>query len=480
MAYLTLPPEFIPEVSTVVNWVMSFTPLISYGTTVLSIRRNKSTQGFSMDICATMLISATLRIFYYFNDPFEISLLRQCFIMVFIQVILLRGALKYRTMDSDPYNLETYDSGWSEVYERFLEINKAEVLENIEQGMVGYDMDYHVIYAVLMAMLIAVKNNCLLVGVVVYKVFARIFSFFDAHYIRPFNFWQWESSRTYWKFLFWFLVSLTGIQLMFHGYEHFGIILGSASFLIESSLPLPQILMFKRNRTVEGFKTILLLSWLGGDFTKISYLLYGTDNIGWIFIIAALFQMSLNVVITCQFLYFKRLDMLRGNSPTPDILPLRQLNLNGTNNNKTAPSSSNRSSFASPPPRLSSTAGSPIKFQHSQLHNPLNLNLSHPLLRHSTSSLTFASGDTLVSATAAPMTPITKVMSNGTVSTTTTNTTTTNTVVGVAGVGLSGGRRSRSSTVNEYDYADLMSGSGRRGVGGQFLPVTPETDITDL
>ncbi|GMG56488.1 unnamed protein product [Ambrosiozyma monospora] len=175
--------------------------------------------------------------------------------------------------------------------------------------------------------------------------------------------------------------------------------------------------------------------------------------------------------------------MLRGrdSSSSSEILPLRELNLtaatnNNNSNNKTAPSSSNRASFASPPPppRLSSSAGSPAKYQHSQQHNPLNLNLNYPFSRHSTSSLTFASGDTLVNATAAPMTPITKVMSNGTVSTTTTTT-----------AGSAGGRtRSRSSTFNEYDYVDLMSGSGsfngggRRG--GQFLPVTPETDITDL
>ncbi|KAG7876098.1 hypothetical protein KL938_004770 [Ogataea parapolymorpha] len=114
MAYLTLPPEFVPEAKTVINWVMSFTPLVSYGTTLLSIRRKKSSKGFSIDICATMLIASTLRIFYYINEPFEISLLRQCFVMIFIHVLLLRVAIKYRDPAETAYL--RYEESWPEFF----------------------------------------------------------------------------------------------------------------------------------------------------------------------------------------------------------------------------------------------------------------------------------------------------------------------------------------------------------------------------
>ncbi|KAG7836746.1 hypothetical protein KL942_004664 [Ogataea angusta] len=112
MAYLTLPPEFVPEAKTVINWVMSFTPLVSYGTTLLSIRRKKSSKGFSIDICATMLIASTLRVFYYVNDPFEVSLLRQCFVMIFIHVLLLRVAIKYKDPTETAYL--RYEESWPE------------------------------------------------------------------------------------------------------------------------------------------------------------------------------------------------------------------------------------------------------------------------------------------------------------------------------------------------------------------------------
>ena len=82
-------------------------------------------------------------------------------------------------------------------------------------------------------------------------------------------------------------------------------IIGVLGLFIESLLPLPQILLLNRLQLVKNFKVILLLSWLGGDCTKISYLLFGTDNILIIFIVAGLFQMSLDIYIAFQYLQFK-------------------------------------------------------------------------------------------------------------------------------------------------------------------------------
>ncbi|ODV85304.1 hypothetical protein CANARDRAFT_190760, partial [[Candida] arabinofermentans NRRL YB-2248] len=309
MAYLTLPPEFIPEISTVINLIMSFTPLVSYGSTILSIRRKKSSQGFSIDICATMLISSSLRIFYYINDPFEYSLLRQCFVMIFIQIWLLKVALKYRDFSSytDPTtHLEKYDSDWSSLINKFTEINKDETLDDIQEYLSSKDNSWIIIFPVVYGLL---KRNIMFIGLILYKICCEILRLFDTHYIRPFNFWQWENESRYWIFLLGYLIVTSLIQFTFNGYEHLGIIFGSTSFLLESLLPLPQIMLFLRLQTVENFKTILLLSWLGGDLTKISYLLYGTDNVGTIFVIAALFQMNLNLIIAYLFFYYKRQDI---------------------------------------------------------------------------------------------------------------------------------------------------------------------------
>lgn len=337
MAYIVISPEFLPYVSTAVNMIFSFTPLLSYGSTVLSIRRKKSSQGFSIDICGTMLVASILRMFYYINDPFEVTLLRQCFVMVFIQVILLRVALKYRSEDA--IHFETYHGNWDKLYDRFILLNREAIEDTFEE----YNDNYEtfeispMILEVFAIIIRCLKVNTEILFVCVLQLVKDLIRLFDYHYIRPFHYWQWRQPISFWKFLIGFVTFLSLVQIAFNGNEYLGITFGSMSFMIESSLPLPQILLFQRLKHVENFKVILLLSWLGGDFTKISYLFYGTDNVGLIFIIAAFFQMSLNFVITYQFFYYKFNPSSLANEYQMSYLPM-------SHNNQLSPSSySNRS-----------------------------------------------------------------------------------------------------------------------------------------
>jgi hypothetical protein len=335
MGYFVVSPEFLPYVSTIVNLIFSFTPLLSYGTTVLSIRKKKSSQGFSIDICGTMLVASILRIFYYFNDPFEITLLRQCFIMVFIQTILLHFALKYRSADAIYF--EKYQSHWDKIYDKFIDLNKEKINETFEIYGINDNYDNlnikNMFIGIIVVILECFHLNLLLIFSCILEFIKGILRLFDYHYIRPFNYWQWKEPMTFWKFLFAFIMFLTIIQLNFHGDEYLGICFGTASFMIESSLPLPQILLFQRIKNVDNFKTILLLSWLGGDVTKISYLFFGTDNVGSIFIFAAFFQMSLNFVITYQFFYYKFNPSNNLNEIQMNFIPIAH-NRNSISNNQ--------------------------------------------------------------------------------------------------------------------------------------------------
>ncbi|GMF52204.1 unnamed protein product [[Candida] boidinii] len=333
MAYIPFPEDFIPYIPDIINWVMSFTPLLSYGSTVLSIRRLKSSNGFSIDICATMLIASILRIFYYINDPFETALLRQCFIMIFIQIILLNTALRYRDENYSSKNLEVYENNWEFLFGKFIEINKNLFIDDINCLINSSD---NIINDFLKIFTNLIKRNLSILYLFIISLSCEFIRFFDAHYIRPFKFWQWSNSAKYWKFLIFFIMTMLIIQLVFYkNFSNLGLVFGSCSFLIESLLPLPQILLFKRFKTVENFKTILLLSWLGGDITKISYLFYGTDNVTLIFKLAAFFQMSLNLVITYQFFYYKRFGESISNigSSDTDIVELENLVSHGDLNN---------------------------------------------------------------------------------------------------------------------------------------------------
>ncbi|VEU22914.1 DEKNAAC104254 [Brettanomyces naardenensis] len=237
--------------------------------------------------------------------------------MIFIQTILLYYALKFRPPEAE--SLEVYDGHWSSVRDRFFEVNtnllKDEMQECVGEKFPGIDKS--LISGISLVIFRNWQRNSMLFGLFLLKLVSEFLRLFDAHYVRPFHFWQWHNAMKYWYFILALVLSTSVLQSIFIGNEHYALMLGSSSFLIESSLPLPQILLFQRVKTVQNFKTILLLSWLAGDLTKISYLLYGTDNVGLIFIIAALFQMSLNLVITYLFFKYRKMDIKRDQGLLP-------------------------------------------------------------------------------------------------------------------------------------------------------------------
>lgn len=274
---------YIPEWLTmqfVANNLISFTPLFSYGSTIISIEKAQTALGFSIDICATMLIASILRISYYLITPYEIALLRQSVVMVLIQLALLRCSLKYRPEEYKYSFLKKVES-FSELYDNMnFFSNSNNILRNLGQFVL----------------------------IVVYKVL----KFFDPGYQRVFGFWQWDKDEKYWKFILVFSVTQFMITFFISKVlnwdelaQWLGSVIGFFGLLVESLLPLPQIAILVTLKSVRGFKLIILVSWLCGDTLKITYLLFGTKNVSILFIMFGLFQMSLDLYIGGQYIYYK-------------------------------------------------------------------------------------------------------------------------------------------------------------------------------
>lgn len=75
-------------------------PLTSYVDTILAIRRNRSSDGFSMDVCGIMLVASLLRINFWIGDRFDVTLLIQSFVMIAVQTTLLYQCLQYRPINT--------------------------------------------------------------------------------------------------------------------------------------------------------------------------------------------------------------------------------------------------------------------------------------------------------------------------------------------------------------------------------------------
>lgn len=240
-----------------VNIFMLLTPMFSYGLTSYQIYRRKSTSGFSIDICLIMLLSSILKIMYYMMEPYEIALFRQAVVMIIVQCILLKVSLTYINTPIKLYEADkilTQSSSFTEVIIHYLKV-------------------------------------------------------FDNFYQRPYYFWQWfDNHNMYWQFLGSFTIALTVVTLLLQNFQIYQHFIGFLGLFVESLLPLPQILLIYRLKSIKNFKYILILSWLGGDATKIGYLLFGTNQVSDLFMAAALFQTALDLFIAGQFFYYKLLD----------------------------------------------------------------------------------------------------------------------------------------------------------------------------
>lgn len=281
--------DYLPSLQKSINFFMTFTPLFSYGTTCYSIYKKKTSTGFSIDICATMIMASALRILYYIISPYEITLLRQSIMQICIQILLLHISLKYRPQNYDPDFLMPIPSFTSELAK-----NLSSVGHQFNNNLLALEFIQYSIYNLLL------KFNVLLI-----TFFMQIIKFFDIYYKRPGTFWQWKNESNYWKFLGAWIAIFAGLTYYFQHNENFGSFIGVLGLFIESLLPLPQILLLNRLKSVKNFKLILLFSWYGGDLTKLSYLLFGTSNVSIIFILAGLFQMGLDIYIGFQYIHFK-------------------------------------------------------------------------------------------------------------------------------------------------------------------------------
>lgn len=255
----------------VVNWNMVVglflvtSPLTSYLDTLLSIYKSKSSAGFSLDICGIMLVSSIFKVFFYFGRPYEMSLFIQAWIMIAVQVVLLKVALQYRPrkwirgpLDKDPSGK---DNSWR----------------------TGLEAEYTFLKPFLQFLYGDVSNSS----------------------SRPFSFWEWESSQMYWTFLLRFSLFLAILQLLAGRYKAYVEAIGLVGLLIEAILPLPQILTNADRGSVEGFRPTLMISWLGGDVVKMFFFVYsrnsGSDSVAPQFLICAVVQSLLDLFIGVQF-----------------------------------------------------------------------------------------------------------------------------------------------------------------------------------
>ncbi|TKA72748.1 hypothetical protein B0A49_04587 [Cryomyces minteri] len=213
-------------------------PVTSYADQIYSIHKSRSSAGFSLDIPLIMLVASILKIYYWFGARYDMSLLVQATIMIVVQLLLLHVALTYRPAKAAATTLHTPFAG------------------SREGG---------------------------------------------THIVRPWNFWQWRSARPYWQFLTYYFIALGGLQVFLGSNPFYIALQGYTALGIEATLPLPQILSNRQNRSCKGFRFSVLVNWLIGDVMKMCFFFLADTEVPWSFKLCGLFQFACDMYLGVQY-----------------------------------------------------------------------------------------------------------------------------------------------------------------------------------
>ncbi|KAK4147211.1 uncharacterized protein C8A04DRAFT_9292 [Dichotomopilus funicola] len=217
-------------------------PVLSYSDQAYSMHRTRSSAGFSLDIPLIMLIASLLRIFYYPGAKYDNALLVQSFVMVVMQVLLLKIGLDHRPA---PYS----KAGDASV--PFSRVNETQ----------------------------------------------RPFNFWQWRSAKPY--WQFLLG------LFVGLVALELLLSPIPSvYQSYSSLIGVIGLSVEATLPIPQILSNMRTRSCKGFRVSLLASWLIGDAMKMFWFFTSTTSIPWAFKICGMFQACCDSFLGVQYMMY--------------------------------------------------------------------------------------------------------------------------------------------------------------------------------
>ena len=127
-------------------------------------------------------------------------------------------------------------------------------------------------------------------------------------------FWKWDNVSEYFIFIFistmmfyLFCLGVNGLQNIF-----FVELIGAISVFSESIIAIPQIKENNLKKNCDNISLFMISSWLIGDIFKSGYYIFSGSPIQ--FIICGFFQVSLDIILTSQVIYYKNCSHKHSNN----------------------------------------------------------------------------------------------------------------------------------------------------------------------
>ncbi|EKG05329.1 hypothetical protein TCSYLVIO_003598 [Trypanosoma cruzi] len=262
---------------------MVFGPHIGYVFQIHEMSSTRNVEGYSPLVSLILLVSNGIRILYYIGHHFALALLFQAMFAILVHTVLLIMVL-HMTKNISSDSEEHYSGGGTLSMQETTAATVPAVEVNGEE--IGTWEEIHVKRNPIRYILTKLDAGACLLE-------KRFFSLSPPSFIR--------------RYVLWTL--LTTIVVLLY-YATIGTVWGAAPEVvgyialgIEALLVLPQILRNHRRQSTEGLTIVLVLTWFLGDIIKVIYFL--VDHQPFPFILCGIFQLSLDLVVIGQLMYFR-------------------------------------------------------------------------------------------------------------------------------------------------------------------------------
>ena len=237
---------FLSIVGFIINLGVVFGPAIGYITQSIKFKRKGTSLGFCLSMCMKILLSNIFRIYFWFGKRFNIFLLFQSILTLTMQFLVIQCYIIFRDERELP---KPY-------------INDPKKTE---------------------------RQN-------------KINHFFKEYFSYD-RFWEWNTLLPFILYTILFIILMLLISLLF-GFDNkiYMDIIGFISTGIDVVLAIPQIITNYQMKSADALSMIMFGCWLFGDLFKTVY--YIVTNCPWQFPLCGFLQISVNLIIICQFFYY--------------------------------------------------------------------------------------------------------------------------------------------------------------------------------
>lgn len=235
-------------IGTVLNIGILIAPVIGYGIQGFKFRTQGTSYGYSLSLCFKVLLSLTLRIFFWIESQYNIVLFGQAIYVCIMQFFVIAMYLRFRSE--------------KEKAKKQLKDPKNSVL----------------------------KNNFIL---------------FMKEYMCYKRFWEWDNMLPYIIYYILYIGFLTVLCLIFGFYNKLMMnLFGLISAIIDAIMIIPQIILNYQLKNGDSLSVVLIFSFLLGDSVRLTY--YFLTKCPWQFILCGFTQVFLNMILIFQIFYYHK------------------------------------------------------------------------------------------------------------------------------------------------------------------------------